>query len=258
MFLPAVIPQGQAQPQAQPQTQPQTRASQQGGKETLNETVKRFSDKYGAEVIVRGNGLANDPAYTNDLILGAERVLDEFPQGTSFLRRIGIDNLGPRTYANASRFTGESYMGTAILGKGREYAERKYAEDVAAGFHPAGTNLYSTMSHEMGHIMEGALYELKFQRGDYGPVGSGISYHEINRAISARAEAKDVIHKAYYSIPKAQRTGTPTEMRREISGYAMKNHSETIAEAIADYSANGNNAKPLSVAIWQEMKKRLG
>jgi len=44
----------------------------------------------------------------------------------------------------------------------------------------------------------------------------------------------------------------------QISRYATKNRSEAMAEAVADYRANGSRAKPLSQAIWKILKRELG
>ena len=49
-----------------------------------------------------------------------------------------------------------------------------------------------------------------------------------------------------------------TDLIRGVSGYATKNRSETLAECVADYTANGTSAKPLSVAVWKILKRELG
>lgn len=48
------------------------------------------------------------------------------------------------------------------------------------------------------------------------------------------------------------------QLVEQISRYATKNRSEALAEAVADYRANGNNAQPLSKAIWNILKRELG
>ena len=51
----------------------------------------------------------------------------------------------------------------------------------------------------------------------------------------------------------------------DISRYAVSRGShgqypwqvwETLAEAVQDFSSNDMNAKPLSIAIWEELKRR--
>lgn len=39
--------------------------------------------------------------------------------------------------------------------------------------------------------------------------------------------------------------------------YASNSKSECIAEAIADYKINKQNAAPLSINIWEIIKERL-
>lgn len=51
---------------------------------------------------------------------------------------------------------------------------------------------------------------------------------------------------------------TNDQLVAQISRYATKNRSEAMAEAVADYRANGSRAKPLSQAIWKILKRELG
>ena len=48
------------------------------------------------------------------------------------------------------------------------------------------------------------------------------------------------------------------DLIQSVSRYATTNRSETLAECVADYAANGTNAKPLSVAVWNILKRELG
>ena len=66
--------------------------------------------------------------------------------------------------------------------------------------------------------------------------------------------ADHIIRQAYNTLPKKYQKGLPQTIR-SISGYAKTDGHETIAEAMADYRANGNKANPLSRAIYKEMKK---
>ena len=51
---------------------------------------------------------------------------------------------------------------------------------------------------------------------------------------------------------------TNDQLVAQISRYAAKTRSEAMAEAVADYRANGSRAKPLSQAIWKILKRELG
>ena len=48
------------------------------------------------------------------------------------------------------------------------------------------------------------------------------------------------------------------QLKGAISGYAKTNASECLAEAVCDYSLNGESASPLSKIIWDILKKELG
>ena len=51
---------------------------------------------------------------------------------------------------------------------------------------------------------------------------------------------------------------TNDQLVAQISRYATKNRSAAMAEAVADYRANGSRAKPLCQAIWKILKRELG
>ena len=44
----------------------------------------------------------------------------------------------------------------------------------------------------------------------------------------------------------------------QVSGYARRNPSETLAECMVDVYANGRRASPLSKAVFSITKERLG
>lgn len=46
-------------------------------------------------------------------------------------------------------------------------------------------------------------------------------------------------------------------MRREISSYALRNYSETVAEAVQDYYKNGYDAAILSIQIIKVLQREL-
>lgn len=109
--------------------------------------------------------------------------------------------------------------------------------------HPKGTNNMSSISHELAHNI-------------------------VDRI--ARKEVKnsaDFIQKYNSIVKDTERTITDTAAKSigsthgglvsHISGYANRDRGESIAEAVSDYVANGNNANKYSIAIVKELKKRL-
>lgn len=102
----------------------------------------------------------------------------------------------------------------------------------------------------MGHILELALikkqgYEYKFQET--------IAWNECKKA-------KEIISEACKSAKKtAEGKGLRNaQLKAAVSGYAQKDDSECLAEAVADYVANGENASILSKEVWKILKKKLG
>lgn len=83
---------------------------------------------------------------------------------------------------------------------------------------------------------------------------------ERDVVIEKHKEATRIVSNAAKSVKKtSEGKGAKTDdLVLNISQYASKSRSEALAEAVSDYRANGANAKPLSRAIWAELKKELG
>ena len=130
--------------------------------------------------------------------------------------------------------------------------ETMYNYDVSKGFHPKGTTWRDIVTHEMGHVIVRGLinkvYKTSAEQANAWKNGT------LSKQIRREAE-KDVQKnwKAYGYDKKP----TAAQLRREISRYATNNADETIAEAWADYHANGNSSMPLSRAIYSAMRKRM-
>lgn len=190
-----------------------------------------------------------------DNLRGLEEVLNEFPQARGLLDpdfEIGVVN-GSEFYAHAE-FSGNLKFYKDYF-KDADRLNRSYDRDVKTGFHPAGTTAADIMRHEMGHLLERAIIEK----------AGGDILDAIDNWSSAK-RAGDIIDAAYKAIKgnPENKGKTKNQLRREVSGYAMDsskgatNRHETFAECIADYSKNGENAKPLSKEVWKQTKKLLG
>lgn len=170
---------------------------------------------------------------------GIELVMDEFPQAQKSLVKISTDKSGVMC---------ASYNGTINFNPSY-YTDRTKAVNASqstGGFHPKGSNVVSTGSHEMGHILEKALIDKD--------TGGGITGR---RAWGDCTYAKAVVSEACKTAKKM--TGKKYgELKGDISGYAKQDASECLAEAVADYITNGENASLLSKEIWKILKKELG
>lgn len=150
-------------------------------------------------------------------------------------------------------FAGTTFYGTIEINVTRmktiKQVKADYAEDVRRDFHPAGTGTANIIVHELGHCLELALINRKY-----------VSEAARKDAWNHETIAKDIILKALERIGCNLKTAplkAAAEVRK-ISGYAAKDPSETVAEAVSDWYSNGAMlAAPLSTAIVEEIMSRL-
>ena len=174
-----------------------------------------------------------------DTTKGVDIVLNEFPQAKKVFA--GFD-IGKSGVACAS-FTGKISFNPAY------YTDAKNLQCMimgnTTGFHPKNTGIVEIGSHEMGHILELALINKHN--------GGVLAWSECTEAKKIVSEACKLAKK----LPEGKGKVNAT-LKREISGYAMQNASECMAEGVADYIANKNNASVLSRMIWNLLKGELG
>lgn len=128
-----------------------------------------------------------------------------------------------------------------------------YERDVASYYHPQGTNASHLSSHELGHLMVDLVKSAE---------GGGIWGNHWGLDT-----AESIVNNAWNSrgmktARKQFKTDRGTELtidaaRHFISRYSDRNYHETVAEAVAEYSALGNNAQPFTRAIVKELKTRM-
>ena len=174
-----------------------------------------------------------------DTTNGVDIVLNEFPQAKKVFA--GFD-IGKSGVACAS-FTGKISFNPAY------YTDAKNLQSMimgnTTGFHPKNTGIVEIGSHEMGHILELALIN--------NHNGGVFAWSECTEAKKIVSEACKLAKK----LPEGKGKVNAT-LKSEISGYAMQNASECMAEGVADYIANKNNASVLSRMIWNLLKGELG
>ena len=193
---------------------------------------------------------------------GIEEVYKAFPELKPLMKsdnasvnriRISGEQSASNTYASMN-MTGNLNIGNAIR-KHRDIASlmKGYENDVSGGFHPKGTNASHISSHEVGHMMvmlvknaEGGGFTGKYWGSD---TAKSIVHNAWNspemKQIRKQYKAK---HGRQLSIKEAQ---------RHISGYGATNHHETVAEAVAQFSAIGNNSPTFTRAIVNELRTRM-
>lgn len=103
--------------------------------------------------------------------------------------------------------------------------------------------------HEVGHILESLIYK------KWSP-NSGVE--KIKDAWNTSYVAKMIYSTAYDNLDDELKQIGHTALKASISNYALDDYSETLAEAVRDYMANGDDASPLSIEIFKIIRKELG
>ena len=128
--------------------------------------------------------------------------------------------------------------GNVTLNKNFMYEDRMngaYDRSSARGFHPSRGNktaIEAVAYHEFGHSVAHKLSGGKWGKG----------YDDFCNKVVAKA-GKTLGYKKF------------NDFTSKISGYATKNASETIAEAISDVYCNGNRASKESQAVVNTLNK---
>lgn len=176
--------------------------------------------------------------------MNVDRVFEEFPELRQSKIGFGItnsgDSFGEATYGFED---GSMQFSFGPDFKNLKKVESEYARKVKAGKAPAGTTYVDVGVHEMGHIVEQSLFYAK--HGTY----KDLDKHEISKLI--KSEAWKSVKKQYAEMG----IKSVKEAIADISGYATTNSGEMMAEAFADYFANGPNAKLLSKEIMRITKE---
>lgn len=180
-----------------------------------------------------------------------------------------FDEMGIRIVSSQSQFMGQkssrTYAQTSLQAKtiavnpnffdDYNKIKAKMHTDVHSGFHPTGCKAGDVLAHEVGHNLEFLI-----NRRINGNNRLNLVLADYNQTY-----AKAIVQQAYSEIQKEQPSlfSTEKQARRSISGYADSKwngtvaYTECLAEAVSDYARNGNNAKPMSLKIWNGIKAML-
>lgn len=187
-----------------------------------------------------------------DAAAAIEQIVTEFPQARLTFNRLRGEYLKNGVLANAS-FSGNITLSNQFFSKTEDSLNAVYNNEVQRGFHPAGTKKADIAAHEAGHILEAALVHRAYPGTAYS------AQQERAKAWNKSTISAKIVSEACKAAKKtAQGKGMKNaDLIRDVSGYAKTNRSETLAECVADYAANGTSAKPLSVAVWNILKDKL-
>lgn len=201
-----------------------------------------MKDTYG--IIMSSDVKKLDFKAVQDSTAGIEHIIKEFPQAKSAFRTLSTDSEG----VMCAKLSGQICFNPSYFSNYDRVFNAMFQSASTTGFHPKGNNLFSTGSHEAGHILEVAL-NLK-ANGGYKDVDAWVKCTYAQQVVS---EASKIAKKTPEGKGKliADLTG-------EVSRYATANKSEALAECVADYVINGESASILSKEVWKILKRELG
>lgn len=147
-----------------------------------------------------------------------EQLFEKYPQLVGKLNSITTAPLSRNTYAQCS--VGLGHGGISVnehhYGDASKLASH-YASDVAAGFHPVGTDYTAIVTHELGHAIDDYLTNTLRT--------SGMVNSWKPKWVSADLRPK---------VMKACGLKV-SDTFKQVSGYATKDHFEWFAECFAEY-----------------------
>jgi len=173
-----------------------------------------------------------------DIAKGVYEALDDiytrFPELVGQLNSIGTAQLSGSTYAQCS--VGIGHGGVTLNKKWFSNVEKiakSISMDIAAGFHPVGTDWKAVVSHEFGHAIDDLLSTTYHASGMNGYKPKWVS-----------ADLRPKVMKACGLKVSDARTA--------VSGYATKNHYEWFAECFGE-GMNSPTPRPVATELMKQL-----
>ncbi len=178
----------------------------------------------------------------------AKKAFDEFMRGDP------LDEYLYLVPAEDDRFSvtlNERYFGTENAADAAagylQSTVKVFASDgsvVRYNFHPEGSMFEHVICHDLGHMTEWTLVNMR-------------CHDPADRAMMRRfcTVAGQIYEEAKKELSESGELPSDLELRRGISECATLNLSETFAEAMVDYTANGDKANPLSIKMIEAAKR---
>lgn len=205
-----------------------------------SKTEKELINKFNIKKLKTKN---IDKLALKNILENMEKVYKDFPQVKGKIKKIkeiehpyGAMNIQPQKDGTYIIEINKKFF------KDEKLIKEVYEKDIKAGFHPKGT--YKDMGiHELGH---GVLHQIitKVNKNSINAIATdwnnNITSDKILNMAFDKLQVNDIIQKNI--------------LINNISQYATKSSSETIAEAFADYYANKDKARLLSRTLVDVMK----
>ena len=187
--------------------------------ETLMKNQKWFRDN-------RTNLSGVDLESAKAIAEAYDEVFNKFPFLVGKLDGVRAEKLDSWTYAECyTRGGGKINVNVKKFNDPVALA-KSYLNDLKMGYHPAGTDWKSIVTHEIGHALDGYLSNL-------GLAGAKSQWSYQTKDVSAMLRPK-VMKSCGLKVADA---------RTEVSGYATKNAREWFAECFAEAIKSGNPRK---------------
>ncbi len=222
--------------------------TQGSGGDSGFDAIKRVMGGYGVNV----SDDLRDVKYTSDATDGMKFMMDSFPMLRGQIETLKYDADYPAMAYSQSRFGPDGYLRNTLALTNTFNSDSYHSLDTL-------DSLRATGAHEAAHALADAMRNAAVREA----VGPDASRHDVIGKmvdnIHGHKVENSIIRSAAARVNRESGTKTPLrDLRRGISLYAMTNMAETFAEAMGDYSARGERAHPLSVAIFHETRRRLG
>lgn len=191
-------------------------------------------------------------------------VLKKFPELKGQLAALKYDGVQGDKYAGCITITGEVKV-HGIFAKFDDLV-KSYADDVAIGFHPVGTDYRSVIVHELGHALDGYMTKQRLLDADFNG-------HGIIRTTSQTAKdmtlkflgfdrQKIAIELKNQGLTLFQRRDILEQRERNfiiqhVSEYAADNEREFFAECFAEYMTS-DNPRDAAKIFGKIIEKALG
>ena len=165
-----------------------------------------------------------------------DNMFTKFPELTGKLNSLGTAQLKASTYAQCSM--GLGHGGVTINRKwfsDLQKIAKSYTRDVAAGFHPVGTDWKSIITHEFGHAVDDLLTKTYLAAGTKNAWG-------VPKQVSAELRPK-VMRACGLKV---------NQTRSAVSEYATKDCYEWFAEGFAE-ALDSASPRPVATELMKQL-----
>jgi hypothetical protein len=222
-----------------------------------------------------------DTGYLTSSLNIINKVYQEFPQAISGVNSFSILQLDQGMYGGfqpkqldtgssiSTVYSDLSLSSLMFTTQNIDKPKKYYQQDLAQNFHPKNTDYTYVYAHEIGHDMEYLLTLKEIGVKDLLASTNPDDYYKFvelwnKYTVSGRIIKEAVANAQAKQVSLGQKPKTEEEMIEDISGYAAEKNDdgqtmypETLAEAVSDYIANGNNSSELTLEIIPILNREM-